>query len=71
MRFGRELWYCDWLCWAPGSGGGTLPNGVPQFAQNFALSGFANPQLGQFMIMPNVSDLVAGHLSAAATVGTL
>jgi hypothetical protein len=38
-------------------GGEKLPNAVPQFAQNFALSGFANPQFGQFIFGPiGISD---------------
>ena len=39
------------------------PRGVPQFAQNFALSGFANPQFGQVIVKPTVSDFPTGALS--------
>jgi hypothetical protein len=33
------------------------PNGVPQFAQNLALSGFAKPQFGQVIVMPTLTNL--------------
>ena len=40
-----------------GWGGAAAPSGVPQLAQNLALSAFDNPQFGQGIMLFTVSDL--------------
>jgi hypothetical protein len=43
---------CHWLWGGVWAWDGPPPKAVPQLAQKRALSGFAKPQFGQFMLCP-------------------
>jgi hypothetical protein len=57
VSYGGGGWYWDWLWYGLEGVDGALANDVPQFAQKFALSGLGNPQFGQCMVMPTLTDL--------------